>query len=102
MPSQYRRSNTTQELQIKALMTARHFRYCRVPVISPCLQIVFPADYWREVGWLDLPEYQDYLDGNYFPPIEVLPLPDSPNHSTFGTQWGVFATENIPAGTFIG
>ena len=67
------RGPTKEEEQMKILLAVRRFRYTRVPVITPGYPVSFPSNYWLGTEYLTLPEYDQYVSGNYMPPIEVLP-----------------------------
>ena len=50
MPTQYMRSMTRNEKEMKKLINLRAFRYVRVPIIEESSK--FPKNYWSEVPQL--------------------------------------------------
>lgn len=87
---------------MKILLAIRRFRYTRVAVLSPGYPIRLPNNYWRGVKKLILPNFHEYIAGNYFPPIAIKPVPDIENNKFWGVEWGIYATENIGAKVLIG
>ena len=84
------------------MLSLRKFRYTRTAVISPGYTVDFPKKYWGGVDWFDLPQYREYLSGNYWPPIELRKATKIRPHAVFGQQFGIYATEEIPKNTLIG
>lgn len=63
-----------------------------------------PEGYWSEIAEMTLPLFNHYISGQYFPPIQALPISDQEYdpHAVFGSQWGIYAVKAIPKLVLIG
>lgn len=70
--------------------------------MSPGYEVNFPHNNWDRVDKLNLPLYSHYIEGRYFPSLEIKPDLEIHTHRFWGAEWGVYATENIDAHVFLG
>lgn len=84
------------------LLAARHFRYTRVAVCSPGLNLDLSRVAEGGVQWLRDTHFQYYASGEYFPPVMALPVPEFMDSPVYGSQWGIYAAQDIASNVFIG
>jgi len=40
-----------------------------VPIVTPGYEVVFPPKYWQKSAEAKIKNYDQYINGNYMPPI---------------------------------
>jgi len=103
MPQDFFKKNTPNqaEEQIRALLAIRGFRYVRGAVLAVGLQTSFPDGFLKEMHQLLIMDYNDYLTGKYWSPIQAKPRKEWKESLAFSIQFRIFASAPIPPDTLI-
>ena len=102
LPKRYLGKYLHLEEQVRQLLALRRFRYARTAVKPAGLEFTMPEAWGEEIEVLKCPQFDSYLQGHYYPPVEVLPVSTFIDDPIFGSQWGIFAAEDIDSDVLIG